>query len=93
MSKLELNNFELPFIIQKDSEYYTKLETVLKQYLSEIQQYVAPDTYQLAARNTQFILEAINYYYDANLTYAKKNILKILVYCSHDPFIVARLDD
>lgn len=95
----ELNDFELPREVEKDSDYMTDLEIYLEKYYEHINKNLRqyPESVRGIEENIELIKQCLSNYYDGRLADAYNNIKKILVkYASGDDlteFVVASIGD
>jgi hypothetical protein len=85
--------YMFPIIVEKDCDYENKLNVVLDEYLTCINGKVDSDIYNNTEKNISLIKEAINCYYNANVSKAKEAINDILKSYISNNFIVSSLDD
>lgn len=92
---IELNDFNLPIFINNDFEYESELQKKLEEFLFAIKnrKFVNEKTYKKIEKNTYNILTAIKYYYDADISKAKKLINEILICYKDNKLIVSKLND
>ncbi|MFJ8103679.1 hypothetical protein [Lysinibacillus sp. NPDC096212] len=91
---IELNDFYLPITIQNDCEYEAYLDKKLDDYLEAIRdrKLVDEGVYNRTKLNVEKIKQALSFYYDADISKAKKKISNILEkYCCNN-FIVSSLE-
>lgn len=92
---IDMNKFELPIFIEKDSQYLAELNRVFNEYVKHLKQYIPSyiECIKNTERNISFILQAIESYYDARLHVAYKNINSILEKYIQSPYIVAPINE
>ncbi|GAB1779561.1 hypothetical protein PMEGAS67_50380 [Priestia megaterium] len=93
--KMPLVNFPhtLPITIEEDCDYEKKISSVLDEYLRCIQGTISSEVYNKVSQNINSIKTAIEYYYEANISEAKKAIANVLKPYIDDKYIVSSLDD
>ncbi|PIC63051.1 hypothetical protein CSV79_13770 [Sporosarcina sp. P13] len=92
---IELNDFYLPIYISTDFDYKQSLCAKLDNYLKAIEgrKLVSEEVYRRTEVNIEKIKEAIDSYYDANISAAKEAILKVLTDYRSNKFIISKLDE
>ncbi|MDD1505305.1 hypothetical protein PVA17_21530 [Lysinibacillus sp. CNPSo 3705] len=93
--RIELNDFYLPITIQNDCDYEVYLDKKLNDYLEAIRdrELVDEEVYNRTKLNVEGIKKALSFYYDADISNAKKVISNILENYCCDNFIVSSLDN
>lgn len=93
--KPELNDFKLPMIVTKDSDYIKSLKKKLNEYQNQILDTIGMDKplYDETKSNISDILKAINHYYNGNIPLAQQHILNILKKYKNNRYIISILDD
>ena len=86
-----LDGFRLPCIIQTDAEYYECLKIEFAKYLGKIKELYEEKIYEETKNNVDFILKALENYYNANMTGAEECITSILRENMDSPYIVSEL--
>lgn len=92
---IELNNYKLPIRIHTDVDYQKELIKKLDSYLIDIKGrlLVNDEVFNKTQENCNKIKQAIELYYDANISGSKECILKILKSYKNDDYIVSNLDN
>lgn len=95
MLTIELNNFNLPIKIDTDFQYLSELRVKLNDYLDNIRnrRHIDGSTFNRAAENVNYILNAMNSYYNADIAAAKSEIGKILRSYKGNTYIISDLDN
>jgi hypothetical protein len=92
---IELNDFKLPILIQADSEYEWNLQGKLNEFLDCIKdrELIDENVYNRTEKNVLTILNAIEHYYDSDITKAKEGIYELLKTYVNNDFIVSSVEE
>lgn len=92
---MQLNNFKLPVVLKKDSDYVPELELILKQYEDYIAMVVniEPSIIDSVKANISLLKKAVRSYFNADIQTAQGYILNILEKYKDNSFIVSNIDN
>ncbi len=89
---ISFNEFNLPIVIEKDSQYFDSLKQILEDYLIKVISINNLPTQVLANtfRNINLIIKSIEHYYNADISDANSKINTILQRYQDSPFFVSK---
>ena len=92
---INLNGFELPIFIEKDSQYLLELNKVFDRYVEHLKTHIPEEAICISnvESNINSIKQAIENYFDAKPHKAYDNICSVLKEYTESPFIVSPLDE
>ena len=92
--EINFNNFNLPIVIENDSEYYGNLKYKLNEYINHIQKIsgFCAESMKKTEENVDFLIKSLECYYNADIDKAKINILNLLKNYVDNKFIVSQLN-
>ncbi|CEN93733.1 hypothetical protein [Paraclostridium sordellii] len=91
---INLNDFKLPCIVNRDQDYYIKLKTYLKLYFNHVEKVerLDQDCISNTKKNIDLVLDCLALYNNAKITEAKECIKNIIEKYLDSPYILATID-
>ncbi|MCC0634787.1 RES domain-containing protein [Clostridioides sp. ES-S-0001-02] len=92
---INLNKFNLPVIIENDRDYFNSLKILLNNYIGYIKNIngFCINSIKSTEQNVDLLIKSLEYYYNADIYKAKKNILDLLSKYVDNKFIVSNLNE
>ncbi|WP_418586259.1 hypothetical protein [Intestinibacter sp.] len=93
INEIDLEEFKMPIILNTDKEYYLKLKDGLSNYENYIENIdFSEDIIDSVKENIKLIIKSIEYYYNADISEAKNQIMNLLKKYISNKFIVSELN-
>lgn len=92
---INLNKFNLPITIENDRDYFNRLKVVLNDYIDYIKSIngFCINSIKSTEQNVELLITSLEYYYNADIYKARKNILDLLSKYVDNRFIVSNLNE
>ena len=93
INEIDLEEFKMPIILNTDKEYYLKLKDGLSNYENYIENIdFSEDIIDSVKENIKLIIKSIEYYYNADISEAKNQIMNLLKKYISNKIIVSELN-
>lgn len=95
IKNINLNKFNLPITIENDRDYFNRLKDVLNDYIDYIKSIngFCMNSIKGTEQNVELLITSLEYYYNADIYKARKNILDLLSKYVDNRFIVSNLNE
>lgn len=94
IDEINLEDFNMPIKLDYDKDYYSKLKYGLNDYIDYIKNIndISEDVIKNIQDNVELIIKSVEDYYNADISEAKSNILKLLEKYTLKDFILSDLN-
>ncbi|OCS91658.1 hypothetical protein [Caryophanon latum] len=92
-STIAFNDFDLPIVLDRDSDYLNELRRILNSYLKQVQQISnLPNSVKCStSRNISLILDCVEDYFNYDIATASNKISSILNKYKNSPFFISQV--